>query len=423
MMKILLTKKFNICDLRIRDLFLFIFLAVVESFVIFGTNNFNLDEILLIICILLFSVGLLRLKSIYWQFLSIMILLFICGVLPFIFNGYSRSLFLIGTDFVLMFKFAFYFIGIYSFFDMFYTKFDLKKIFNLNYAALVLILIFVFAFSFYQRFILMKEEVTLFADYNGYIGIFLVFIEIYFIFYWELKRHHGISLSYRIFLITLLFLSMLIVRNSTSIITGAFVFLFYILKKIRLNFFATIIFFIFGSAIVFLIFYEKISDYFFNSEHPRFLLYFNSLYILIKFFPFGLGLSLYGTTIAANNYSPYYYQIGFDKRWGMNPQETFFLSDAYYPGIIGELGFIGLIFLILLILFMLYSLKIKKITSNNNLAILCLIVLLMNGITFNILNTLISFVLLFLAIYYHFMSVKYSNLEDRKLSAFRRRIN
>ena len=70
-MKILLTKKFNISDLRIRDLLLFIFLAVVESFVIFGTNNFNLDEILLIICILLFSVGLLRLKSIYWQFLSI----------------------------------------------------------------------------------------------------------------------------------------------------------------------------------------------------------------------------------------------------------------------------------------------------------------------------------------------------------------
>ena len=71
--------------------------------------------------------------------------------------------------------------------------------------------------------------------------------------------------------------------------------------------------------------------------------------------------------------------------------------DAFYPGIVGETGLLGIMLFAYLIFALISALKIEKDLFSNKLFTTCMIVLLLNGITFNILNTQISFILFFFA--------------------------
>lgn len=398
----MMTKSFkklfsNILDIKIRDLLLFIFICVCEVVVLLGSNNFNFDEIMLILSVLFFAAGLLKNNRILWNIFLILFLLLLCGCIPFIFNGYSRSIYLIVADFFLMFKFVFYFAGIYSFLSTFNKKFNLTKIIKANYIFLVILNFFIFILILYEKFILKIGQVTLFAEYNGYPAIFLVYTEIYFLFFWKKYVIKNKSTLMRFFIILTILFGLLLLNNSTSIITAFVVAVLFSEDYFKIKT-SLMIFILFLLGIVFVIlFFDKIKDYFFNTEHPRFLLYFNSLTLLLKYFPFGVGLSMYGTTIAASNYSPLYYEIGFDGRWGMSHGETFFLNDAFYPGIVGETGLLGIMLFAYLIFALISALKIEKDLFSNKLFTTCMIVLLLNGITFNILNTQISFILFFFA--------------------------
>lgn len=392
----------NILDIKIRNLLLFVFICVCEVIVLLGSNNFNFDEIMLIFSLLFFAAGLLKNNRILWNIFLVMFLFFLCGCIPFIFNGYSRSIYLIVADFFLLFKFVFYFAGIYSFLSIFYKKFNLTKIIKANYIFLAILIFLIFLLILYEKFVLKIGQVTLFAEYNGYPAIFLVYAEIYFLFSWKKYSFQKKNVFMRFLIILTIFFGLLLLNNSTAIITAFVVAALFFEEYFKIKT-SLMIFILFLLGIVFVImFFYKIKDYFFNIEHPRFLLYFNSLILLLKYFPFGVGFSLYGTTIAASNYSPLYYELGFDGRWGMSYGENFFLNDAFYPGIIGEVGLLGIILFAYLIFTLISSLKTKKGLFSNKLLTTCMLVLLLNGITFNILNTQISFILFFFAIMCYF---------------------
>lgn len=61
-------------------------------------------------------------------------------------------------------------------------------------------------------------------------------------------------------------------------------------------------------------------------------------------FPLGTGFATFGSSVTAGErwYSPLYYDYGLSGVWGLEPGDTFFLSDAFWSTVLAQLGWIGL---------------------------------------------------------------------------------
>lgn len=64
-----------------------------------------------------------------------------------------------------------------------------------------------------------------------------------------------------------------------------------------------------------------------------------------RHFPLGAGLGRYGSYLAGKYYSPEYGPLGFPKIWGLRQSapNNAFLTDTFWPAVLGEAGVIGLI--------------------------------------------------------------------------------
>ena len=91
-------------------------------------------------------------------------------------------------------------------------------------------------------------------------------------------------------------------------------------------------------------------EYYFAREGtPRQMFVAGAIKLVKEYFPFGAGFATYGSSAAADFYSPLYYSLGFSNRWGMTEVEPQFLNDNYLPMVFGEFGLIvASIFLILI---------------------------------------------------------------------------
>lgn len=79
-------------------------------------------------------------------------------------------------------------------------------------------------------------------------------------------------------------------------------------------------------------------------EMARPLTYETGMKIMFKdYIPFGSGLGSFGTSAAAKEYSPLYYDYKLDMVWGLTPENPMFLADAFYPTL-AEYGIVGLFF-------------------------------------------------------------------------------
>ncbi|MFL4480037.1 hypothetical protein ACIPUB_17390 [Paeniglutamicibacter sp. ORCA_105] len=79
-------------------------------------------------------------------------------------------------------------------------------------------------------------------------------------------------------------------------------------------------------------------------ESSRTLFYIDSVKLAALAFPFGVGFARYGSFLAGQEYSPEYVALGYDKIYGLGTGENSgFLSDTFWPAIVGETGFIGAI--------------------------------------------------------------------------------
>lgn len=95
----------------------------------------------------------------------------------------------------------------------------------------------------------------------------------------------------------------------------------------------------------------QIDNYLRNFNSPRMLFIRYGFETANTYFPFGSGFATYGSDMAARYYSPLYYLYGFDKAWGMSPDNTAFLNDCYLGMLFGQFGYIGfLLFVIMLII-------------------------------------------------------------------------
>lgn len=79
--------------------------------------------------------------------------------------------------------------------------------------------------------------------------------------------------------------------------------------------------------------------------NPRILLYVTSGVIARDHFPLGVGLGRYGSPLSrdANDFSPVYHEYGLDRIWGLTPHYPAYITDTYWPHILGEAGVFALL--------------------------------------------------------------------------------
>lgn len=85
----------------------------------------------------------------------------------------------------------------------------------------------------------------------------------------------------------------------------------------------------------------QIQTYLMNVNAPRYLFFLHGADLANDYFPFGTGFATFGSDQAARSYSPLYYQFGFSRLFGLNPEDGSFLSDTFWPMALGQFGWIG----------------------------------------------------------------------------------
>ena len=99
--------------------------------------------------------------------------------------------------------------------------------------------------------------------------------------------------------------------------------------------------------------YQLISYYYtMGVESARAVLTIAAPFLAIDHFPFGTGWGTFGSAFSAEPYSPVYSMYQMEGVWGLSPEYHKFVSDTYWPMIMGQCGFVGFAALIgVLILF------------------------------------------------------------------------
>ena len=107
--------------------------------------------------------------------------------------------------------------------------------------------------------------------------------------------------------------------------------------------------------------------YYFSREGtPRQMFVVGAIKLVKEYFPFGTGFATYGSSAAADFYSPLYYSLGFSNRWGMTETTSQYLNDNYLPMVFGEFGLIiAIVFLILIYKYC--KALIKRSTDNQSI--------------------------------------------------------
>lgn len=89
----------------------------------------------------------------------------------------------------------------------------------------------------------------------------------------------------------------------------------------------------------------QIEAYFGSEGQARFELLRAALQLSLDQFPFGSGFASFGSAITAESdwYSPLYYQYGIASVWGLSQDYSAFISDSFWPTVLGQSGWVGLI--------------------------------------------------------------------------------
>lgn len=150
-------------------------------------------------------------------------------------------------------------------------------------------------------------------------------------------------------------------KGFITVIFIAFFYLYFIKFKMK----SKILVFIGAFIIATLIGWEQFQFYFGahtsgRDDFVRAKLLRDSISLANQYFPLGTGFATFGSNIAANNYSPLYYLLGYSNINGASPLKNNFLSDSFWPIIIGQFGWIGL----LIFVYILFALLIFSIQRN-----------------------------------------------------------
>jgi hypothetical protein len=164
--------------------------------------------------------------------------------------------------------------------------------------------------------------------------------------------------------IMLTIIIVLTLRTKAMVLVGLFYGLYlYIIKwKLKMN---VVTILIAGAAMVYLA-WDQVYFYFFSvrpEDTARLQLLSKGIAVAKDHFPLGAGFSSFGTYFSISQYSPLYYKYSMSNVRGLRVEDSNYISDQLWGGVLGETGFIGMIIYLLLIVFL--FLHIQKVYKYN----------------------------------------------------------
>lgn len=108
-------------------------------------------------------------------------------------------------------------------------------------------------------------------------------------------------------------------------------------------------------------------EFYSNITSSRGALIYYAFIIASKHFPLGAGFGTYGTEFSRKIYSPLYSQYGLNTIWGLSQDNSSFICDTMWAGIIGETGYIGLFSILMFFLYLF-----KRISKQKDLKRECM---------------------------------------------------
>lgn len=154
------------------------------------------------------------------------------------------------------------------------------------------------------------------------------------------------SISHRQFCIFSIWLSILMCTTLRSRALGCammywLIFYFVYIRKKKISIKSLLLFL----PVVVLLGWNQIEYYFFSDiqdNSARFQLLIKSIQIANERFPIGAGFGTFGSYYSAVVYSPLYYLYGLSTVHGLIEGNAMFVSDSYWPMVLGQFGWIGL---------------------------------------------------------------------------------
>ena len=145
-----------------------------------------------------------------------------------------------------------------------------------------------------------------------------------------------------VYIILLLMMLTLTLRTKAIAAGLVFYFFYFVFKgKIKKRYI------VYAVLLVALVGYDRFSTFYGGSvESARNMLLINSFKVASDLFPFGAGFATYGSYYSGVFYSPLYNQYGLNTIWGLTPDYPIFISDTFWPMVMGQNGYIGAMFYI-----------------------------------------------------------------------------
>lgn len=110
--------------------------------------------------------------------------------------------------------------------------------------------------------------------------------------------------------------------------------------------------------------WNQLVFYFTTTTEARSILLYVGIDLFKKYFPLGAGLATFGTAAAQKYYSPVYGIYGLSNRHGFTFDNPLYLTDNFWPAVIGETGLIGLV-VFLVTLYFAFKYLYKKCNQTN----------------------------------------------------------
>ena len=307
------------------------------------------DEILAIILIPIMIFNCIKNKTLkiskYNLYIVVcLIIITIIGLLGNVIYKY-QSYIAIFTDVLLIWKF---FLVYFLFEKINKTKqLDNNKKIILKHIKIITIILFVFTIMNYvlkifpseYRYGIMTNQ--LFYSHTTYLASSSIFLLVLYI---RFSKKINSLYSY-----ILLFIIISTIRTKAIVFVIIFLLLGNYLnisnKKIKIN---KIILF---AIIAFFIGFQQIEFYFFEeTDSARNVLLRTSIEIANDYFPIGTGFGTYGSYVSGQEYSPVYNIYKINNIWGIQRSNPSFISDSFWPMLLGQFGYIGMGVYILIII-------------------------------------------------------------------------
>lgn len=136
-------------------------------------------------------------------------------------------------------------------------------------------------------------------------------------------------------------------RSKVIAFIAAYLYVFFIVvvKQRKLNKNDFIIMVVLGSIFA----VSQVVSYLTHIYWARSAVTVGSLQVAWDHFPIGTGFGTFANWVSGENYSPIYYNYGFEVVPGLRPDFYDFIADTFWPMILGQFGIMGLILFIIVV--------------------------------------------------------------------------